>query len=58
MIFKPCQIDNLLYKRYVLKYVARSELSGQFVTILVSKERGDFIVPVHFIQQMSSDLNI
>ena len=36
----------------------KSELSGNLVAYSASKERGYWIGLVHFVKQMSSDLNI
>ena len=51
------QIDHL-YRIAVLIWVAYSELSGQLVENSGLQSKGDWIVPVHFVKQMSSGLNI
>ena len=49
------KIDNL-YKRVVRIWVAWSELDAQFEKKFGLKKK--CIVPVHFVKQISSDLNI
>ena len=51
------QLDNL-YRREVHILEVKSEFNGQFGENSVLKERGDWTVPLHFVKQMSSDLNI
>ena len=47
------------FYNYINVQVAKSELRGQFgKKNTVLKGRKDWIVPVHFVKQMSSDLNI
>ena len=51
------QIDDL-YRRVVHVKVANGESSGQFVENSEFKRKGILNLPIHYVKQINSDLNI